>query len=60
MADFELIETRADLESLANDLMREKVVAFDTEADSFYHYYDKICLIQAATRKHIYHAGATT
>ncbi len=54
MADFEQIQTRAELEALANDLMREKVVAFDTEADSFYHYYDKICLIQVATRRHIY------
>ena len=31
--------------------MREDIVAFDTEADSFYHYFDKVCLIQIATRK---------
>ena len=36
---------------LAKGLLREEVVAFDTEADSFYHYYDKVCLVQIATRK---------
>ena len=54
MADFELIETRADLDTLAQDLLAEKVLAVDTEADSFYHYYDKTCLVQIATRRHIY------
>jgi len=54
MADFERIETRADLDTLAHDLLGEKVLAFDTEADSFYHYFDKTCLIQIATRRQIY------
>jgi ribonuclease D len=54
LADFELIETRADLDSLAQELMSEKVLAFDTEADSFYHYFDKTCLVQVATRQQIY------
>ena len=54
MADFELIETAADLEALARDLLDEKVVAFDTEADSFYHYFDKTCLVQIATRRQIF------
>ncbi|MFQ5417312.1 MAG: ribonuclease D [Myxococcota bacterium] len=54
MADFELIESRADLDALAQDLLSEKVLAFDTEADSFYHYFDKTCLIQIATRRQIY------
>ena len=30
--------------------MKEDIVAFDTEADSFYHYFDKVCLVQVATR----------
>lgn len=51
MADFEIITEKPVLEKLAKKLMREDVVAFDTEADSFYHYYDKVCLIQIATRK---------
>ncbi len=51
MADFERIETQADLEALAEHLLKQKVVAFDTEADSFYHYFDKTCLVQVATKK---------
>ena len=54
MADFELIDNRADLDTLAQDLLNEKTLAFDTEADSFYHYFDKTCLVQVATRKQIY------
>jgi ribonuclease D len=54
LADFEKIETRADLDGLAQDLLSEKVIAVDTEADSFYHYFDKTCLVQIATRKQIY------
>ena len=54
MADFELIDNRADLDALAQDLLSEKVLAFDTEADSFYHYFDKTCLVQVATREQIY------
>jgi ribonuclease D len=54
LADYELIESRADLDALAHDLLSEKMLAFDTEADSFYHYFDKTCLVQVATRRHIY------
>ncbi len=54
MADYDCIECRTDLEALSRDLLQEKVVAFDTEADSFYHYYDKTCLVQIATRRSIY------
>ncbi len=54
LADFESIETRADLDALAQDLLGEKILAVDTEADSFYHYYDKTCLVQIATRRQIY------
>jgi ribonuclease D len=54
LADFELIEKVADLEVLARDLADETVVAFDTEADSFYHYYDKTCLVQVSTRRRIF------
>jgi len=54
VGDFEVIETKADLEALARDLMSAKIVAIDTEADSFYHYFDKTCLVQIADRKNIY------
>jgi ribonuclease D len=54
VADFEIVETRADLDALVQDLLGEKIVAIDTEADSFYHYFDKTCLVQVATRKQIH------
>jgi len=54
LADFQRIEDRAALEALAHDLLSESVVAFDTEADSFYHYFDKTCLVQIATRTNIF------
>jgi len=54
LADFERIETRTDLDTLAQDLLGEKVLAIDTEADSFYHYFDKTCLVQIATLRQIY------
>ncbi len=54
MADFERIETAAELEALARDLARQKIIAIDTEADSFYHYFDKTCLVQIASKRGIY------
>lgn len=54
MADYERIENVEDLEALAAELLTQKVIAIDTEADSFYHYFDKVCLIQIATRRGIY------
>jgi ribonuclease D len=54
LADYEMITRSSDLEALAGDLMSEKIVAFDTEADSFYHYYDKTCLLQIATKRNRY------
>jgi ribonuclease D len=49
VADFERIESVSDLDALAHDLLGEPVLAVDTEADSFYHYFDKVCLIQIAS-----------
>jgi hypothetical protein len=37
LSDYEIITQRSDLERLAKQLLREEIVAFDTEADSFYH-----------------------
>ncbi len=54
MADFGRIENQRDLEALAQELLSKKVVAIDTEADSFYHYFDKTCLVQIATRQQTY------
>jgi ribonuclease D len=54
VADFERIETAAELEVLARELALQKIIAIDTEADSFYHYFDKTCLIQIACKRGIY------
>jgi ribonuclease D len=54
VGEFQRIETAAALDALCRDLMKENVVAVDTEADSFYHYFDKTCLVQVATRKEIF------
>ncbi|MDE0886549.1 MAG: HRDC domain-containing protein [Myxococcota bacterium] len=51
MAEFEIITEAKELEDLATALLREEIIAFDTEADSFYHYFDKTCLVQVATRE---------
>lgn len=54
MADYERIERESDLRALARDLLRERVIAVDTEADSFYHYFDKTCLVQIGSSRGIY------
>jgi ribonuclease D len=54
LADYERVEREAELKALARDLLREKVVAVDTEADSFYHYFDKTCLVQIASSQGIF------
>lgn len=46
MAEHAFIDTVAEVEELAAKLALEKVVAVDTEADSFFHYFDKLCLVQ--------------
>ncbi|RIL04418.1 MAG: 3'-5' exonuclease [Proteobacteria bacterium] len=54
VADYERIERESDLRALARDLLREKEIAVDTEADSFYHYFDKTCLVQIGSTQGIY------
>lgn len=43
------VATPGELDELVRTLAREPVVAVDTEADSLYSYYDKVCLIQFST-----------
>jgi ribonuclease D len=50
MVEHALIETTEQVEELASRLVRERVIGVDTEADSFYHYFDKLCLVQIAYR----------
>jgi len=54
VAEFRLIHTLSELKSLCTDLGREKILALDTEADSLYHYFPKVCLIQISTNRHAF------
>jgi ribonuclease D len=47
----QVIDTAAELEEIARSLEKEKTAAVDLEADSMYHYKEKVCLIQIATEK---------
>ena len=49
--EFNIIETSTQLEKLVHHLGTQESIAFDLEADSMYHFQEKICLIQAATRQ---------
>ncbi|MDM8519729.1 HRDC domain-containing protein [Anaerolineales bacterium HSG6] len=40
------VDTPAQLNKLINKIMKEPVVAVDTESDSLYSYFEKVCLIQ--------------
>jgi len=46
LAPPEVVEDRAGLERLLAHLADEREIAFDTEADSFYHYQERVCLVQ--------------
>ncbi len=45
---YELVDTPSSLEEFVKQILKARQVALDTEADSYYHYHSKICLIQAA------------
>ena len=46
---FSIINTRKKLEGLVNTIENEKAIGVDLEADSMYHFKEKVCLIQIAT-----------
>lgn len=46
---YRLIDTRSELEHFAKSLEQVTSIAVDLEADSMYHYKEKVCLIQMAT-----------
>jgi ribonuclease D len=54
MDEYRLIDEKEGVEELAESLRRDRVIAVDTEADSFFHYYDKLCLIQIAAKSGIF------
>jgi ribonuclease D len=43
------IRTAGELERLASELLQAGAVALDSESDSLYHHFEKVCLIQYAT-----------
>ncbi len=45
---YRLIRTAADLEQFAEGIRQEKIIAVDLEADSMFHYQEKVCLLQMA------------
>lgn len=47
--DSSIVDTPDSLAALLDHVLPAPVVALDTEADSFHHYYEKLCLIQVAT-----------
>ena len=46
---YDIIDTPSDLETLAAALEQEPLLGIDLEADSMYHFQEKVCLIQLAT-----------
>ena len=51
---YEWIETLPRLEGVAQILGQVKIIGVDLEADSLYHYFEKVCLIQIATESASY------
>src|SRR2546426_10971422 len=51
---YEWIDTDAEVERAAERLSRAEALAVDTEADSFYHYFHKCCLVQVSDGDTVY------
>ncbi|MCX5905698.1 MAG: HRDC domain-containing protein [Deltaproteobacteria bacterium] len=51
---YEWVETLSHLEQIAKVLEQAEIIGFDLEADSMYHYFEKVCLIQVATENTSY------
>ena len=51
---YEWIETLPRLEGIARILGQANIIGVDLEADSLYHYFEKVCLLQIATESASY------
>ena len=51
---YQWIETLPRLEEAARILEQAKIIGVDLEADSMYHYFEKVCLLQVATESATY------
>ena len=49
--NYKIIDTVSELQDSAAAMAKEKVIAVDLEADSMFHFKEKVCLIQVATTK---------
>ena len=49
--NYQIIDTASGLENVALLLKKEKIVAIDLEADSMFHFKEKVCLVQIATKR---------
>ena len=50
---YQIITTERQLIDMADELQQEPVVGFDLEADSMFHFKERVCLVQLATpRRH--------
>ena len=48
---YQIIDTPAGLRSIANTFLKEAKIGVDLEADSMYHFQEKVCLLQMATNR---------
>ncbi len=51
---YEWIDTLSHLEGVARILGQAEIIGVDLEADSMYHYFEKVCLLQIATESASY------
>ena len=49
--NYQVVETLSDLKNAVKTLEAEPQIAVDLEADSMYHYREKVCLIQIASKR---------
>jgi ribonuclease D len=49
--NYQVIDTISELKNVSRILEREKAVGIDLEADSMYHFIEKVCLIQMTAKK---------
>jgi len=52
--NYKFIESKTELNNICDDLLKEKVIGVDLEADSMYCFKEKICLMQIATAHKIF------
>ncbi len=52
--NYKFIESEKELQQVCEDLLKEKIIGVDLEADSMHCFKEKICLIQIATQKQAY------